>query len=81
MPLKVILNDDEMKKLKEFNDELKSHDLSFLEGKSEVAKSHNGDFPNFKYSDNTKLIIVGTMTPPDTKFYYCNYSGKNDYNY
>lgn len=80
MALKVILSDEEMKMLEIFNDELEFHGLSFFKGKFEVDKSHNDDFPNFKYNDSTKLIIVGTMTPPKIKFYYSNYSQKNDYN-
>jgi len=35
-----------------------------------LAHSHN---ENTTFSKNTKLVIVGTLTPPDTKYFYCSF--------
>ena len=37
------------------------------------AKSYNQEST---LSDNTKLVIVGTLTPPNTKYFYCSYQNR-----
>ena len=41
--------------------------------KSRQAKSHND---KSELSDSTKLVIVGTLTPPNTKYFYCSHSNR-----
>ncbi len=90
MTQKVIVENVEMEKISKLL-ELKEEYLSTLDDKIynsllvlrkylEVDKSYNGKFTTFKYNKNTKLIIVGTITPPETDFYYCKYSKKPNYN-